>query len=134
MTDGDVVCVIFDPSLVEPFTNAEEVVAEPSFEEDDCFLQHSEKVGEHLLPLSKGNPAAVYPLLLRPLFTPEHIAQLSFLHTALSYVHGLGSKRAIRAGHLFAMSLDAPKAGRYLHPEIAEIVSSKLSYAAYISV
>lgn len=119
ITDGDTICVVFEPSVVNTFTDAPETLAGAPFQTSEYFTKDDRTVEEVVLPLHDKDFSALHQLLLAPLFASRQYGMLSEMHTTCVYTKGLSDSGTIELAHLFAIALDSAKSGKCLRPEKA---------------
>ncbi|KAM6492722.1 RNA dependent RNA polymerase domain containing protein [Amanita muscaria] len=119
--DGDTLLTIWEPSLVDPFSNADERFSlEPEAvnpnSEKSCFLAPKETVAEFLeclkqLTSAEGRRAEVQKHLLGALRGTQLVGKYSVLHDNAVYKHGYSSPQAVLLAYKFCKVLDGPKSG-----------------------
>ncbi|WVR03757.1 hypothetical protein IAU60_000752 [Kwoniella sp. DSM 27419] len=120
--DGDTVQLIWDSSLVEPFTNASDTYADTP--DDFVELNFDQEVvkGETFLEgISNANTeervSRMQEWLLASVQSDTMTGHYSNLHGNAAYELGYGHEETIRLARMFCHILDARKSGLVLKPE-----------------
>ncbi|KAF9268058.1 hypothetical protein L218DRAFT_892734 [Marasmius fiardii PR-910] len=123
--DGDKALLIYDPSLVDGFKNADIKFADPRNDiERDNFSKHTETVSQLLertkptkeQPLARMHALQEY--LLGGLENMSLVGEYSNMHDYATYVLGYTHKETIRLAHMFCRTLDGAKTGLTVLKEV----------------
>ncbi|KAG7096864.1 hypothetical protein E1B28_004272 [Marasmius oreades] len=116
--DGDKVLLIYDPSIVDDFKNADINFADPRMDiERDNFSKHTETVSQLL---ERAEPTEEQPLarvralqqyLLGGLKNMSLVGEYSNMHDYATYTLGYSHEETIRLAHMFCRTLDGAKTG-----------------------
>ncbi|ESK96081.1 hypothetical protein Moror_7426 [Moniliophthora roreri MCA 2997] len=123
--DGDKSLLIYDPSIVDPFVNADIRFADPRNDiEEKCFVKGTKKlpelVAEHIP--TKENPLArvraLQDFLLGGLRNISRVGQYSNMHDYCTVTKGYTHEDTIRMAHMFCRTLDGAKTGLTVREDV----------------
>ena len=103
--DGDKVTVVWQPEIVQAFTNADRSFANPPEGIEDSFIQNTETIGELLLrvPSTELTDKLLYELqtfLLAGIRNQSVVGTYSIMHDNAVYETGYFSEQAKRLAHM----------------------------------
>lgn len=110
--DGDTIRVFWEPSLVEPFRNADPAASEPSISISDAFHQDSTTVADFYRAYAGVHREEQLSTMLRAsLRGSDGKGMYGNLHLAAAYMLGTHSQEAIDMAFMFNNSMDGIKTG-----------------------
>ncbi|KAI5119272.1 hypothetical protein M0805_008053 [Coniferiporia weirii] len=121
--DGDKVIAIWQPELVNQFTNADPYYASQPPGLKNCFVQNTETVKDLLVrvPPSIDPDMHLYELqtfLLGSLKNQSIVGSYSVMHDNAVYEYGYFHQKTKRLAYMFCACLDGSKTGLIVDPEV----------------
>lgn len=102
--DGDKVIVIWQPEVVQHFTNAEP--CPPPDDLNDAFVQAKEKVSDFLIRTAVDDPEqrireVQRTFILNPICLRMETGRYSNMHENSAYMYGYSDPKTTRLGHMY---------------------------------
>lgn len=106
--DGDRITAIWQPEIVNAFTNADDSFADPPLGIADSFQQNTETIGELLSrhPPDKNPQGLLYELqssLFNGMKNQSVVGLYSLMHDSAVYQYGFFSEEAKRLAYMYVL-------------------------------
>ncbi|CAK9781596.1 hypothetical protein CC85DRAFT_6079 [Cutaneotrichosporon oleaginosum] len=131
--DGDVATVIWDPDIVEPFSNAPDhmAVEPPGFEKAN-FAKEIVTADQFLKALDGKEDSVIAAnlqhFLLGHLLDEQLTGQYSEMHACAAYTRGVEHPETLRLARMFCQVLDSRKSGLSVLPAVKRQDMQKFSH------
>ncbi|KDQ60341.1 hypothetical protein JAAARDRAFT_126352, partial [Jaapia argillacea MUCL 33604] len=120
--DGDKCQVIWEPTIVDTFTNADENICSKPSNLRDNFLKDVTSVAEFLRNYESSNhdlcSSGIQDFLLAPLTSASLVGKYSTFHSNAVYRLGYNDPSTVRLAHMFCEILDGSKSGLKVRNDI----------------
>ncbi|KAJ7128080.1 RNA dependent RNA polymerase-domain-containing protein [Mycena filopes] len=131
--DGDRALVIWDKTIVNPFTNAPERFADEPAGANWGFTRDETTVAKFNADYARAAPevkaAALQKYLLGSLRDPSAVGQYSTYHDNAIVKRGYDNPHTVKLAYQFCKILDSPKTGYNLRPEAREAAARDHGHA-----